>query len=136
MHHGSATVDYSEEGQLEERGYAVDVEAVGWNKVLVILFGVMAAKDDHGSEPAQTVEVGGGMYFVGGERALVVRPQSVGDEARKEGVESHVESDEPSSTEAGDQWHAAGKCDREGRERMRTARMQRQHWICRLAKLG
>lgn len=123
MHHGSAAVDDSEEGQLEEGGYAVDVESVGRDKILVVLFGVVAAKDDHGSQPAQSVEVGGGMYSVGDERALVVRPQGVGDEARKEGVESHVESDEPSSTEERDQWHAAGKCDKEGRNRMRRARI-------------
>lgn len=42
-----------------------------------------------------------------GEGALVVRPQSIGDEARKEGVESHVESAEPSSTEKSSQCHAA-----------------------------
>lgn len=41
------------------------------------------------------------MQLVGGQGALVVRPQSIGDKTRNEIVESHVESDGPSWTQKG-----------------------------------
>lgn len=72
----------------------------------MILFGVVAQEDDDCRQAAQTVEVGGRVEFVGGKRALVVRPERVGDKTRKEGVESHVEGDGPSWTENARGCHA------------------------------
>lgn len=82
----------------------------------------MTQEDDHSRETTQAVEVGGRVEFVGGKRTLVVRPQGVGDETRKEGAESHVEGDGPSWTEKGRWCHAVLAAD-EARESIRPKQL-------------